>query len=502
MRSAVASSLAVAFGIFAFTAGFGLTGSRAAAAGIAAAAAGLVAWRVGRRRGLALDEAAAPRALRIVSALATGAALVQLARLAVFHVAPAETGYSWAPGSDWETRHACISAYFEAAALAESVPNVYDEALYSAPDDDPARPRKARMMDGFSVDTYEYPPPFLLLPRVLRLLTPEFLAFRSLWFGLTGAAVLAVLMVLAGFLGPATGTRALLLSPLAFVALPTLSAIQKGNFQILTVAASMLAMVLFERRRFAAGGALLAFVTVSKLFPGLLGVYLLARRQWRAAAWSAGFGVLFAVATLIDLGWIPYRAFLDHVPGLLSGESFPAFRNPAARAINFSVPGLVFKLGLFGVPGMSFGAAKIVGWIYTLVVTVAVWVVGRRTFRQGDLPMVWMAILILATLRSPFLPQSYAAFPPLLLLVLLAARRVPTARSLAAVLAAWAVLNFLWPLDWPIDPRLLAVLNLVPQSLAIGLAAYALRRPRSAAADGEPEEPALQRAAPEAAAGS
>lgn len=493
MVAVVASCLAVAFGLFAFTAGFGLTGSHAAAAVLGVAAAALAAWLVGRRRILALDAAAASRPLRVVSSLAAAVALVQLARLAVFHVAPAETGYSWNPASDWEVRHACITAYFEAAALAESLPNVYDEALYSAPDDDPARPRRPRLIDGFRVDAYEYPPPFLLLPRALRLVTPEFAGFRNFWFGLNGGLVLASLLYVASFLGPAAGTRMLLLSPLAWVALPTLSALQKGNVQLLTVAGAMVAMVLFERRRFAAGGAVLAFVTVSKLFPGLLGVYLLARRQWRAAAWSAAFGVVFAGAALLDLGWTPYRAFLDHVPGLLSGESFPALRNPAARAVNFSVPGLVFKLGLFGVPGMSFAASKIVGWIFTVIVTVAVWAAGRRAPRRFDLPVAWMAILILATLRSPFLPQAYGAFPPLLLLLLLAARRAVTGRRLSLALLGWAALNVLWPLDWPVDPRLLAVVNLVPQSLTLGLAVYALalrpERDAEAAPGSEPLEP-------------
>ena len=53
-------------------------------------------------------------------------------------------------------------------------------------------------------------------------------------------------------------------------------------------------------------------------------------------------------------GWAPYQAFLRHLPGLLSGEAFPAFDNPNAIAKNYSVPGMVFKLGLFGLPGASF----------------------------------------------------------------------------------------------------------------------------------------------------
>jgi hypothetical protein len=173
-------------------------------------------------------------------------------------------------------------------------------------------------------------------------------------------------------------------------------------------------------------------------------------------------------------GWGPFSAFLDHLPGLVSGEAFPAFRNPSAVAINCSIPGLVFKLQLFGVSGMSFGVAKIVGWMYSLVVVVVTILVGLRAMRHPETPMVWMAILILATLRSPFLPQTYAVLPPLWLLTLLAASGVPLRPTL--VLLAWAALNVYWPNDWPIDPRWLAIANTVPQVVTVLLVVVALRR--------------------------
>jgi len=476
MRALVALSLGIAAGIFGFMAGAGLTGSWFAAALIAAFAAGLVVLLVHARPIVALDEAACTRGLKIVSGLATLVALAQLARLAVFMVDPSQVGYSAVPTSQWEVQHSCLSAYFVSAQAASTTPNIYDNSLYSMPDDDPTQIRKARMIGPFKIDVFEYPPPFLLLPRALRLLIPDFMRLRMVWFALNGGVVLLALLVVARFLGPAAGTRALLLSPLVWMALPTISTLQKGNVQAMVIAAAMLAMVLFEQRRWAAGGALLAFVTLSKLYPGLLAVYLLARRQWRALAWTAALAVVFVVLTLLDFGWAPYAAFLDHLPGLVGGEAFPAFRSPTAMAINFSIPGLVFKLKLFGVPDMSFGAAKIVGWGYTLVAVAATIFAGRRTLRDGEKPLVWMALLILATLRSPFLPQAYAAFPPLWLLTLMAATLAPTTKTLSMVLFAWATLNIYWPQDWAVDPRLLAVANAVPQAVTVAIAVLALRR--------------------------
>ncbi len=475
-RALVASSLGVAAGIFGFSAGAGLIGSWFTAALIAAAVAGLVAALAYTRPVIALDEAACSPGLKTIAGVATLVALVQLARLAVFTVDASQVGCSAVPASDWEVRHSCLSAYFVAGQAAPSTPNIYDDSLYTAPDDDPTRPRKPLLIGPFKIDVFEYPPPFLLLPRALMRLAPDFMRLRMLWFGLYGSVVLLAILVVARFLGPAAGTRALLLSPIVWASLPALSAMQKGNAQAMVIAASMLAMVLFEKRRWAAGGALMAFVTLSKLYPGLLLVYLLARRQWRALAWTAACGAAFILLSLLDTGVAPYAAFVRHLPGLVGGEAFPAFRNPAATAINFSIPGLVFKAKLFGVPGMSFGAAKIVGWAYTLVAVAATVFAGLRIQRPGEQPLVWMAILILATLRSPFLPQAYAAFPPLWLLTLLAATFPPTARRLTLTLLTAAALNIYWPIDWAIDPRLLAIASGLPQAVTVALAVLALRR--------------------------
>jgi hypothetical protein len=476
MRALIAWSLGIACGIFAFTIAMGLTGSQAAAFVIAGAATGLIAWRTQSRPIVPLDSTACPRGLKIISAVATVVALVQLARLAVFMVNPSQPRYSTVPSSGWEVQHSCVSAYFVAARAADKVPDIYTDSLYTSPHDDPTKVRKALMIGPFKIDVYEYPPPFLLLPRGLRLLIPQFEHFRTMWFGLNSAVILFAMLVLARSLGPSAGTRALLLSPLVWAAPPTLGMLQKGNAQGLVIAMSLLAMALFERRRWVGGGALLAYATVSKLYPGLLIVYLLVRRQWRAVLWTAALGAVLAALTLVDLGWPTYRAFLRHLPGLLGGEAFPAFRNPMATAINFSVPGLVFKLKLFGVPGMNFAAAKIVGWIYTVVAIGLIVAVSKRPMSESQKPLVWLAVIILATLRSPFLPQAYAAFPALVLLVLLGATMAPAPRALAVMLLAWLALGIYWPIDWPMDPRLLAVLSSIPQAVTIALAVVVLRR--------------------------
>ena len=125
--------------------------------------------------------------LRLVAAIGGALALVLLVRLAVFTLDSSHTRFSLFPGSERETRHSCVSAYFVAAQAAGEGREIYDEALYSLPGD-PARPRVPRTLGIFQVDVYEYPPPFLLLPRALQRLAPDFERFRFAWFVLNVAA--------------------------------------------------------------------------------------------------------------------------------------------------------------------------------------------------------------------------------------------------------------------------------------------------------------------------
>jgi alpha-1,2-mannosyltransferase len=477
-RNLIALSLACAFGIFAFAGTMGLIGSRLGAAIAAVGVAALAAWFFWRHPVVPLDEAAASGALKIISGLATVAALVELARVCVFIVNPAAVGWAIGPsrGQGLTVNHSCVSAYYVAARSAATVPNVYAYELYSFPAESPTSRRKPRTIEMFNIDAYEYPPPFLLLPRALAILAPDFLRFRMIWFALNGAVMLVGLLAVARMLGPFAGTRALLLSPLVLASDLTVSTLQIGNLQAMVFGLAMIAMVLLAQRRYAAGGALLAFVTVSKLFPGVLLVYLLVRREWRALAWTIGVMAALIAISLLDTGWAPYNAFLHHLPRLLSGEAFPAFRNPGSIAKNYSFPGMVFKLQLFGVTGASFGAMKIVGWIYTLIVLAVTLIVAKRTLNREEQPLAWLTILTVASLRSPFLP-GYAVIPVLWLLTLLAATAAPTVRMLCGVLLAWVALNIAIPQQGP-DPRLTSVILLLPQAVIAILIVLALRSQR------------------------
>jgi hypothetical protein len=490
------ASAAIAIGLLAvmvcFTAAVGLTGSWPVAICVALVGGALVGWRAWTRPFVPLDESACPPAMKVLSAVATIAALVLLGRLTVFMADPQLVRFSPQPASRFESRHSCLTAYFVAAQAVGEGRDPYDPALYNSPEDDGKNARKPRTMGAFAVDVFEYPPPFLLLPRLLTAVVPDFVRLRALWFALNLGLLFTGVVVTARLLGGAAATRAFVLSPLVWATWATLSLLQKGNVQGMIVVLSLLGMALHERRRHALGGALLAFAVVSKLYPGPLVVYLMVRRQWHAAAWTVGFGIAFALASLADSGWAPQVAFLHHLPGLLSGHAFPAFRNPLAVAINYSIPGLAFKARLFDVPGMGFGAARVIGTTCTLALLALVARVGRRRISAARQPLVCLAILVLATLCSPFLPQGYAGFPPAWLLTLLAAVHPPKGRTLAWLVAGWLCFNLYWPQDLGLSARALALMTLVPQALAALLAIRVLWAIPAGVCDAEaaPETPA------------
>lgn len=454
-----------------FTAATGLTGSLLAGLAISAASTTVVSVAL-RRRLAALDERAAGRGLLVLSGVATVLAIFQLVRLTVFTVAPTRDDFAAVPWSSFSRHHYCGTAYFVAGGVAREVTNVYDNALYDHPDSVATAQRKPRTIDGFNVDVYEYPPPFLLLPRTLMQLAPDLTRFRMVWFGLSSASLLVAMLIVASALSRAQATRAVLLMPLVWAGMTTIAGLQMGNFQVMTLAISMTGMAMFSRRHDLAGGALLGFAVAGKLFPGMLVLYLAVRREWRPVVATCLGGLLIALLALWDMGVAPFAAFVHHLPRLLGGEAFAAFRNPAAVAANLSIPGLVFKLRFFGLPDVGFGGAKLVGWIYT-VIAVTVTVLLARRGRGG--PIAWITVLVLATLRSPFLPVTYAGVAPLWLLTLLGAENVVRGRALMWIGLAWLAFELVWPVDWPLDPRVASAINLVPMATMLALVVLAVR---------------------------
>jgi hypothetical protein len=389
--------------------------------------------------------------------------------------------------------HSCVSAYWVAATRVLEVPDIYQKTLYSLPQADPTARRTARTLGPLQVDNYEYPPTFLLLPRLLGLAAPDFWSFRRLWFALNLGVVVIGAVAVARRLDDRLGTQSLWLVPFVIAGPATIATLQVGNVQLAMIAITALAMWAFDRRAPVLGGALLAFAIAGKLYPGVFVLYLLLRREWKAVAWTAAFGILLAAASLADLGWQPYRAFLHEMPGLMSGEAFSAFRNPGAIGNNGSVPGLVFKLAMWGVPNMGFPAMRLLGWAYTVVVVAGTAWLALRARHHGHEPVVWMIIVVLATMRSPFM-ATYAFFPVMWLATLVLALRWVEGRPAFSPMLCFILLAITFG-QAGIEPRWNAIWTSVQTGIAfalVGIAMRHVREPRALPEAASADQPASE----------
>jgi hypothetical protein len=418
---------AVATGpLYALLAGLGMP---LALPGAIALAVGLAALAM-RRAGSAIDGfVTGHRAVAAVWIVLTLAGGVELVRVSHFMVDANASSDSAPPADEFYRTHNCLTAYYRAATLTGE-PNLYDVVKYMGRDEDPHP-----MIGPFPTDPFEYPPPFVVPARAALAISSDFMTWRAIWFAIELALLIAAVLGVARYVGEREGGTVALLSPAVVLAIPTLLTAQMGNYQLAVYALTALALVARERGRSTLAGGLLAFLTVTKLFPGLLVVYLVGRRDWRAVlSFVIGCAVLCGVALAV-VGVDPYRAFVTYqLPRMADGSAFPWLQGfMPAIAVNHSVFGIVIKLHAIGVPGMSFQVAGLVAWLYTVGIVVLAYRLGRRaTADRLQTVLVWLALLQLAALRSPFTPDVYAVLGPLWLITLLAVRARPIGRLMLA----------------------------------------------------------------------
>ncbi len=390
------------------------------------AAGGALAAVAARPLAACLSPALAGRPLLAAIALLTAtAAVAQIGRLSVFMVDSSRETFSSMPGDPWRTRHCCLTSYAEAARFVNGGVNIYDAELY-----------EPRHLGPLKVDTYHYPPPFLLAPAAFRLVTGgDFFRLRDLWFAMQALVLAAAVSGVALWIGGLPGAYALL-TGVAFLGIPlVLFALQMGNFQTTAVSMALVGTVLLLTARITSGALLLAYVAASKIFPGILIVYLAMARKWRAVAWVAGAG---AVLLLLTLGVFGTRPFLDfvryEVPAISSGAAFPQSERPSVVSVNQSIYGVTVRLRLLGLRALDQPTGLRIASVYGLMVVAfaafAGWM-GRRDLTspagRANLLLAVLGLLTLASFRSPFVGGGYGLISTFWTLALLTA--VAPARS-------------------------------------------------------------------------
>jgi hypothetical protein len=257
------------------------------------------------------------------------------------------------------------------------------------------------------------------------------------WFAGSLACAFVLAIVLSGFAFNEKdfGLPRLSQALAAFGALlmwpPVLYNLEKGQFSILIAMLIALGWVWLSRHDSRIGGICIGVATALKLFPALLGIYLLFRRT-RAATWFVIAGATVTTLPLLWIGWRGIPEFIAQTAGNLSyWQTWPA--------VTYSLRGLAARL-LIGskwsqaVTHAPDAASASVVLASVVLVAIAV----RTTLRHGKRPdsdgllfAVWSVLLL------PLNPLAMGHNG-----VLLALPMVLIGRSLVADPRAW--LKALW----------------------------------------------------------
>ncbi len=359
------------------------------------------------------------RWLAVTAAAATIAAGAQIIPLTVFMTDSNRVEYSTQPSDPFRTRHSCMTSYVEGARFAsDGSVNIYELAHY--------QPRK---IGTLQVDRYHYPPPFLLLPQSLRVIAPEFGSFRALWFAMQLLIIVGGFVAAAIWIGGVAGATVLTGGALVLAMPGVVFSLQQGNFQVSATPLAAAGFALLLAGRMGAGAALVAWTAAAKIFPGILVVHLAAARRWRALAWLAVAGVVLLGLTIAAQGMRPVQDFVGTaLPEMADGSAFPHAERPDTVANNWTVYGLTVRLRNLGVASLTQPIGLSLASIYGIVIIgLAAFAGWRRPLRidtpAGRLALLQVAVALigLASFRSPFAGAPYGSFSTLCLMALLAA---------------------------------------------------------------------------------
>jgi len=139
------------------------------------------------------------RAWQILSIVIGTVAVVWLIATASFQFNVENTRFVAHVGG-FGIKHNCITGYTIAAYLAAGgTDNIYDPTHYLSTNS--PTPIHKSVQNIFTVDTYHYPPPFLILPEFLLVAFGNFFAMRAVWFIMTVTCFICAITVLAWWCG-------------------------------------------------------------------------------------------------------------------------------------------------------------------------------------------------------------------------------------------------------------------------------------------------------------
>ena len=243
----------------------------------------------------------------------------------------------------------------------------------------------------------------------------------------------------------------LLVGGVVFASVHSIPVLVMGQVNLQLALAVAVGARLLERGREEWAGVAFALAAAVKLFPAVVGLWLLRQRAWRAvgAAVATGLGTIVAGAAMFGPG--PTRTFFTEVvPGERQAESCAGGLDPSAMFVTVRRP----LAALF--PGLGGDGLALLALALLVPVVIAAW--RDVTTAVGRL-LALLATLLGVLVYLPLEPFYYALlYYPLVV----ALYRVEPGRSRRLLLSGTVALSLV--VSYPSVEQLLVVLPLAPET--------------------------------------
>ncbi|MGD0631927.1 MAG: glycosyltransferase 87 family protein [Terracidiphilus sp.] len=273
-------------------------------------------------------------------------------------------------------------------------------------------------------------------------------------------ANLALLIPLCWFIHSLTGPSYRRIAMVLAFGIPLQRNLLFGQFYILLLVLIVAACWCYVKEHYVLSGALIAVAAACKIFPVLLVVLYLRRRNWRALTAFAVTGAGTAALSIAVFGWNMHRTYLYQViPWALHGEAMPPYVPSAA-----SISGLLHYL-LLSEPQWNphpwhnspFMYSLLQPALQMLLLAPAILLIERSDRTPERIILEWIGLLT-ASLAISTIPASYnfvlMVFPVCVLAALLIERGMN--RWLVALIVAYLGIGFPMPVPrHPIGPAIL-----------------------------------------------
>jgi Glycosyltransferase family 87 len=325
-------------------------------------------------------------------------------------------------------------------------------------------PTFALFMGFFANPLPSYPQPWWALP---------FPAAVAVWYLINVACLFAALHIWAKAVERALSIEAkagYLQRPWALVIGPLLAllpfigdGLARGQPAPVLLLLIVLFLSLYVEKRVAAAAFALSLAVTIKIFPIVLAVIPLMRRDWKFIFWSAGWsGVLLIALPVVCVGWAEtvelYRAMLsDHLLGIVSGamsHDIASQVSPGAFS-NIGIGALVARIAagdaFYSTPLPQWASA--VQFAFNAVAVAAIVFVGRGGFWnvRAPQPADGYPVLVAGAILSATLPlmipsagpQYVTVAVPLMTVLLAETWRRKGAEIVTAIMILWSIAAWL-----------------------------------------------------------